>query len=98
MRSAKRREHAHEEVAVGDRLAHLERGMPGGEHAEVVLVEVGDRLGVVGLEVGLGDLVHPGADELAEELAPRLASNGFGNDADRVPGFDEAEGHRQGAS
>src|SRR4051812_22560134 len=32
-------EDAYEEVAVGDRLADLERGVPGGEHREVVLVQ-----------------------------------------------------------
>src|SRR4051812_36861810 len=34
-------EGAHEEVAVGDRVAYLERAVPGGEHREVVLVELG---------------------------------------------------------
>ena len=44
---AERGEGAHQEVAVGDRLADLERAVPGGEHREVVLVELGDRLRVV---------------------------------------------------
>src|SRR4051794_35509795 len=91
---AERREHAHEELPVGDRLSNLERGVPGGEHVQVVLVEVGDRLGVVGFEVGLGDLVDPGANELAEELPSRLATHGFGDDSDGITGLDEAQGHR----
>ena len=59
-----------------------------------MLVEVGDRLGVVGVQLALGDLVDPCADELAEQLPAGLASDGLGDDADRVLGFDEAEGHR----
>ena len=41
---AERREDVDEEVAVRDRLADLQRGVPGGEHRQVVLVEVGDGL------------------------------------------------------
>jgi hypothetical protein len=48
----------------------------------------------MGLEVGLGDLVDPGADELAEELPPRLATHGLGDDSDGITGLDEAQGHR----
>ena len=44
---AERREDGDEEVAVRDRLADLERRMPRREHRQVVLVEVGDRLGVM---------------------------------------------------
>ena len=69
---AERVEGAHQEVAIGDRLAHLHRAVPGGEHRDVVLVELGDRLGVVLLELLVGDLVDPGAHRLAEELAARL--------------------------
>src|SRR5207247_110474 len=88
------RERVDEEVAVGDRLTDRERGVPGREHRQVGLVEVGDRLGVVRLEVAIGDLVDPGPHELANELAPGLAPDRLGDDADRVLGFDEAEGHR----
>src|SRR5436305_4651350 len=42
-----------EEVLVGDRVAYLQRGVPGGEHREVVLVEVFDGLDVVGLQLRL---------------------------------------------
>src|SRR4051812_36646464 len=90
---AERREDVHEEVAVGDRLADLQRGVPGGEHRQVVLVEVGDRLGVVSVQLALWDLVDPRADELAEQLTPGLAADGLCDDADRVVRFDEAEGH-----
>jgi hypothetical protein len=37
---AERAEGAHQEVAVGDRVTNLERAVPGGEHREVVLVEL----------------------------------------------------------
>src|ERR1700761_5305543 len=86
-------EGAHQEVAVGDRLAALERSVPGGEHREVVLVELGDRLRVVDLELGVGDLVDPGAHRLAEELATGLAADRIGYGADRVAWIYEAEGH-----
>ena len=72
--SPERRERADQELPVGDRRADLHRGVPGGEHRQVVLVEVGDRLGVVGRELLLGDLVDPGAHQLAEQLAARLAA------------------------
>src|SRR4051812_49870644 len=90
---AERAEGAHQEVAVGDRLAGLERTVPGGEHREVVLVELGDRLRVVDLELGVGDLVDPGADRLAEELATGLATDRVGDGADRIGGIYKAEGH-----
>jgi hypothetical protein len=61
---------------------------------QVVLVQVGDRLGVVRIQVVLGDLVDPRANHLAKQLPPCLAADGFGDDADRVLGFDEAERHR----
>ena len=91
---AERAEGAHQEVPVRDRLADLERAVPGGEHREVVLVELGERLGVVGLELAVGDLVHPGADRLAEELAASLAADRVGDRADRVGWVYEAERHR----
>ena len=65
--------------------------MPGGEHRQIVLVEVGDRLRVMGLELGLGDLVDPRANHLAEDLATCLAPDRVGDDPDRVLRFDEAE-------
>src|SRR4051794_5648639 len=88
-----RREDVHEEVAVGDRLADLERCVPGGQHREVVLVEVGDGLGVVGVQLTFRDLVDPGAHELAEQLPPGLTADGLCDDADGIVRFDEAEGH-----
>ena len=76
-------------------MPHLQRRVPRGQHRQVVLVEVGDGLDVLRLELALGDLVDPGPDELAEQLPARLAPDGFGDDADRVLGFDEAEGHHR---
>src|SRR4051794_34173821 len=90
---AEARERVHEELAVGDRLPHLERRVPRGEHRQVVLVEVGDRLRVVRGEVVVGDLVDPRPHELPDELTARLAADGLGDDADRVLRFDEAEWH-----
>src|SRR3954447_3069285 len=87
-------EHADEEVTVGDRLAHLERRVPRGEHREVVLVEVGDGLGVVRLELAIRDLIDPRAHDLTDELAPRLAADRLGDDSYGVLGFDETERHR----
>ena len=75
-------------------MADVHRGVPGGEHRDVVLVELGDRLRVVGLELVVGDLVDPGAHRLAEQLAARLAADRVGDRADRVGGVDEAQGHR----
>src|SRR5829696_2862586 len=40
-------ERVDQEVLVGDRRADLQRRVPGGEHRQVMLVEVVDRLGVV---------------------------------------------------
>src|SRR4051794_10080152 len=54
-----------QELLVRDRLADLERRVPRGQHREVVVVELVDRLGVVGLQLVLGDLVDPRADDLA---------------------------------
>ena len=91
---AEAREHAHEELRVGDRLADLERRVPGGEQVQVVLVEVGDRLGVVDRQLLVGDVVDPRAHDLADELAARLAADRLGDHADRILGLDEAEWHR----
>src|SRR3954447_25462151 len=87
-------EGAHEEVAVGDRLADLERAVPGGEHREVVFVELGDRLRVVDFELVVGDLVHPGARRLPEELAASLSTDGVGDGPDGVGWVYKAEGHQ----
>ena len=78
-----RREDVDQELAVGDRVPDLQRGVPSGEHRQVVLVEVDERLGVVGRELLLRDLVDPRAHELAQELAPGLSAHGLGDDADR---------------
>src|SRR5579875_899988 len=90
---AERGKDVDEELLARQRLAHLERDVPGGEERQVVLVEIGDRLGVVGFELRLGDLVHPGADDLAEDLPACLTAHRVGDDADGVLRFDEAEGH-----
>jgi hypothetical protein len=75
------------------RLADLERAVPGGEHREVVLVELGQRFRVVDLELAVGDLVDPAADGLAEQLAAGLAADRVGDRADRVGWVYETEGH-----
>ena len=74
-------------------VADLQRGVPRREHRQVVLVEVVDRLGVVGRQLLVGDLVDPRADELAQQLPASLAADGLGDDADGVLGLDEAQGH-----
>ncbi len=58
-----------------------------------MLVELGDRLRVVDLELGVGDLVDPGANRLAEQLATGLAADRVGNCADGISWIDEAERH-----
>ena len=82
-----------EEVRVGDRLADLQRGVPGGEQVQVVLVEVGDRLGVVDGQLLVGDVVDPRAHDLADELTASLAADGLGDHADCVLRLDEAQRH-----
>src|SRR6478735_1965977 len=86
-------ERADEELLVSDRLSDLERRMPGGEHRQIVLVEICHGLGVMRLELALRDLVDPRPDDLAEQLPTCLAADGIGDDADRVLRFDEAEWH-----
>ncbi len=87
-------EGSHQEVAVGDRLADLERAVPGGEHREVVLVELGERLRVVRLQLVVGDLVDPGPHRLAEQLPAGLAADRVGDRPDRVSWVYETESHR----
>ena len=45
------------------------------------------------VELGVGDLVDPGADRLAEQLATGLTADRVGDRADRVGGVYEAESH-----
>ncbi|MGZ4231825.1 MAG: hypothetical protein ACXVVQ_10405 [Solirubrobacteraceae bacterium] len=75
-------------------MPDLQRRMPCRKQRQVVLVEVGDSLRVVGLELGLRDLVHPGPYDFTENLPTRLAPDGFGDHSYGVLRFDEAEGHR----
>src|SRR5215217_7604330 len=94
---AERPEGAQQEVLVGDRRADLERGVPGCEHRQVMLVQVVDGLRVVRRELLVGDLVDPRADQLAQQLPAGLAADRLGDDADGVLRLDEAQGHgRQG--
>src|SRR3954470_11475413 len=86
-------ERVDQEVAVGDRLADLQRGVPGGEHRQVVVVEVGDRLGVLVLELAVRDLVDPRTDELTHQLTTGFAPDRLGDDADGVLWFDKTERH-----
>jgi hypothetical protein len=82
-----------QELLVRDRVTHLKGGVPCGEHREVVVVEVVDRLRVVDLELVVGNLVDPGVDDLPEQLTPSLAPERLRDDANRLGRFDEAEGH-----
>jgi hypothetical protein len=45
----------------------------------------------MGLELGLRDFIDPRSHDLAQNLAPSLTANGFGDDPDGVLRFDEAE-------
>jgi hypothetical protein len=45
----------------------------------------------MGLELVLGDLVHPGTHRLAQELAARLAADRIRDRADRVGWIYEAQ-------
>src|SRR6185437_3181959 len=91
---AQRREHVDQKLLIGDRMADLQRGMPRRQQRQVVLVEVGYSLRVVGLELGLRDLVHPGPYDFAKDLPTRLAPDRLGDHSYGVLRFDEAEGHR----
>src|SRR5689334_17165777 len=92
---AKPGERLDQEFLVRHRLADLHRRVPGGQHRKVVVVELVDRLRVMGLELVVRDLVDPRADDLAKELTTRLATDGLGHDTDRFLGLDEAERHRE---
>ncbi len=61
---------------------------------QVVLVEIGDRLGVVNRQLWLGDVIHPCAHDLADQLAARLAPDRLGDHSDCVLWLDEAKWHR----
>src|SRR5205823_6044983 len=91
---AEAREHPHEELRVGNRLTNLERGVPCGQQMQVVLVEVSDRLRVVGRQFLIGDVINPGAYDLPDELPARLAPDRLGDDADGILRLNEAEWHR----
>ena len=61
-----------------------------------MLVELGEGLGVVGLELVVWDLVDPGPHRLAEELATCLAADRIRDRTDRVGWVYEAERHLAG--
>ena len=65
--------------------------MPGGQQGEIVLVEVGERAGVLGFEFLFGDLVDPRTQGLSEDLATGLAADRFGNDVNRISRIDETK-------
>ena len=90
---AEARERAEQELLVRDRLADLERRVPCGEHRQVVVVELVHRLGVVDLELVVGDLVDPRAHDLAEQLAAGLTPDALRYDPDRFLRLDEAQWH-----
>src|SRR4051794_17390469 len=86
-------EGADEEVLVGHRLADVERRVPGRQHREVFLVEVLNRLGVVDLQLVVGNFVHPCAHDFPEELAAGLTADRFRHNADCFLRLYEAEWH-----
>ena len=90
---AQRLEGADQEVLVRDRRADLHRRVPRGQHRQVVLVEVGDGLGVVRRELLLRDLVDPRTHQLAQQLAARLAPDRLRDHADGVLRLDETQWH-----
>ena len=90
---AEAREGPKQELLVSDRVPDLERGVPCGEHREIVVVELFDGLRIVPVELVVGDLVDPGTHDLAEQLAARLAPHALGDDPDRFLWLDEAERH-----
>ena len=59
-----------------------------------MLVELGNRLRVVGFELVLGNLVDPRPHRLAQELASPLETDRVGDGAHGVGWVDEAQGHR----
>src|ERR1700729_844575 len=90
---AQAREDADEEVGVGNRMADLERGVPGRQQVQVVLIQAGDRALVMERELPVGKIVNPCAHHLADELPAGLAADGVGDHSDRVVRLDEAEWH-----
>ena len=81
--------------ALATGVPDLERRVPGGEHREVLVIEVADGACVVLAQLLLGDVVDPGLDHLGEQRAPRLAAHRLGHHADRLGGLDEAEHHER---
>jgi hypothetical protein len=67
--------------------------VPCGEHRQVIVVELVDGLGVVHLQLVVGNLVDPGAHDLAQQLTACLTPDALGNDPDRFLWLDEAERH-----
>jgi hypothetical protein len=90
---AQLRERPEQELLVGYRLAHLQGGVPGGEHRQVIIVEVLDRLGVVLGELVVRDVVHPGAYDLGEQLPPGLPANRLGHYSNGFVGLYKAKRH-----
>ena len=90
---AEARERADQELLRGHGAAEVERGLPGREHRQVVVVEILDRLRVVCLELVVGNLVDPGVHHPPEQLASGLPSDRLGDDADGLLRFYEAERH-----
>src|SRR4051794_16182073 len=74
-------------------MTNLQRCVPGGEHRQVVLVEVLDGLGVVDGELVVRDLVDPCMHDLAQQLTARFATDRLGYYADGLLGLDEAKRH-----
>ena len=67
--------------------------MPGGQQVQVILVQVSHGLRIVHGELALGDVVHPRADDLTDELAARLAPDRLGDHPNGVLRLDEAKWH-----
>ena len=80
-------------VAIG--VPDLERGVPGGQHREVLVVELVHGLRVVLRQLVLGDVVHPRLDHGRQQRTPRLAADRLGDHADRLRRLHEAKRHRR---
>src|ERR1700683_1454335 len=85
--------HPDEKLGVGNRLPDLQRGVPGGDQMQILLIEVGYRLGVVDRQFLVGNVVDPCTHHLAHELATCLTADRLGDHTDRILWLDEAKRH-----
>lgn len=88
---AERAESAHQEVPVGYGLTEVHRAVPGGKQGKIVLVQISQGPGVLGLQFLLRNLVNPCTKSLSEKLATRLTTDRIGDDVNRIGWIDKAE-------